>query len=306
MEAGARPDGRLNKTFTGGTALRVAEAAGHTTIVSFLRGHRRAPAPAAAASVSVEERAAAERNAELAATALLAEEAAEGTRKQHAQQKKASKKSKAKMGANADSGGAADRAKAVAVTEAAVAAEPAAVAAADEALRKAMALAQYEALARALEQHCAQASEGVLAEARALRERLHKKQKKESQKLRRAHAVEMEELAGMPGLSLADASPQLPHAVAAATPAAAAPPPAAAQPLIVTSLADAQLDTGRPEAPESTIGGQTTCIVCFTNPKSHAAVPCGHQCACGACSAQMKECPVCRSPALMWMHVRVA
>ena len=183
MEAGARPDGRLNKTFTGGTALRVAEAAGHTTIVSFLRGHRRAPAPAAAASVSVEERAAAERNAELAATALLAEEAAEGTRKQHAQQKKASKKSKAKMGANADSGGAADRAKAVAVTEAAVAAEPAAVATADEALRRAMALAQYEALARALEEHCTQASEGVLTEARALRERLHKKHTKESQKL---------------------------------------------------------------------------------------------------------------------------
>eukprot|EP00964_Phaeocystis_antarctica_P092440 scaffold59458_cov64-Phaeocystis_antarctica.AAC.4 len=49
-----------------------------------------------------------------------------------------------------------------------------------------MVLAQYEALAHALEQHCAQASEGVLAEARALRERLHKKHKKESQKLRRA------------------------------------------------------------------------------------------------------------------------
>ena len=31
---------------------------------------------------------------------------------------------------------------------------------------------------------------------------------------------------------------------------------------------------GRPEAPESTIGGQATpCIVCFVNPKSHAAVP---------------------------------
>ena len=74
----------------------------------------------------------------------------------------------------------------------------------------------------------------------------------------------------------------------------------------VTSLADAQFNTGRPEAPESTIGGQSTCIICFTNPKSHAAVPCGHQSACGACSAQMKECPVCRSPAREWMHVRVA
>ena len=76
-------------------------------------------------------------------------------------------------------------------------------------------------------------------------------------------------------------------------------------PAAMTSLADAQFDTGRPGAPESTIGGQTTCIVCFINPKSHAAVPCGHQCACGNCSAQMKECPVCRNPAHMWMHVRV-
>ena len=71
------------------------------------------------------------------------------------------------------------------------------MAAADEALRRAMTLAQYEALARALEQHCAQASEGVLAEAQVLRERLHKKHKKDSQKLRRAHAVEMEVLSGI-------------------------------------------------------------------------------------------------------------
>ena len=85
-------------------------------------------------------------------------------------------------------------------------------------------------------------------------------------------------------------------------------PPAPRAP-VVTSLAHAQFDAGRPEAPESTIGGQATCIVCFTGPKSHIAVPCGHQCACGECSAQMKECPVCRIPLLpaqMWMRVRVA
>ena len=77
-------------------------------------------------------------------------------------------------------------------------------------------------------------------------------------------------------------------------------------PLPVMSLAAAQFDTGRQKVPESTIGGQTTCIVCFVNPKSHAAVPCGHQCACGDCASQMRECPVCRSPAREWMHVRVA
>ena len=146
----------------------------------------------------------------------------------------------------------------------------------------------------------------MLAEAKALRERLHKKHKKESQKLRRAQAAETEARAGISGLALDDAPPQLPHADADAdaAPAAAAPPPAA--PVVVTSLADAQLDTGRREAPESTIGGQTTCIICFSNSKSHAAVPCGHMCACGDCSAQLDECPVCRSPAAMWMHVRVA
>ena len=82
------------------------------------------------------------------------------------------------------------------------------------------------------------------------------------------------------------------------------PPPL--PPAAVTSLADTQFHTGRPEAPESTIGGQTTCIVCFINPKSHAAVPCGHLCACGDCSVKMMKCPVCRNPAAMWMHVRVA
>ena len=47
-----------------------------------------------------------------------------------------------------------------------------------------------------------------------------------------------------------------------------------AQPTAV-SLANASFDTGRAEVPESTLGGETTCIICFTNPKSHV-VPCGH------------------------------
>ena len=83
-------------------------------------------------------------------------------------------------------------------------------------------------------------------------------------------------------------------------------PPPPLPPPAVTSLADAQFDTGRPEPPESTIGGQSTCIVCFTNPKSHVAVPCGHQCACSHCSAQMQECPVCRRLVQTWVHVHVA
>jgi hypothetical protein len=66
---------------------------------------------------------------------------------------------------------------------------PAPSAAADEALRVAMAAAQYEDLIGAIEEHHALASEGVLAEARAMRERLHKKRRQQSQKLRRKHAA---------------------------------------------------------------------------------------------------------------------
>jgi hypothetical protein len=57
--------------------------------------------------------------------------------------------------------------------------------------------------------------------------------------------------------------------------------------------------------PESTIGGQTTFIVCMTGPKSHIAVPCGHQSVRDACSAKIPKCPYCRAPVQLWMHARV-
>ncbi|EOD19106.1 hypothetical protein EMIHUDRAFT_243276 [Emiliania huxleyi CCMP1516] len=57
---------------------------------------------------------------------------------------------------------------------------------------------------------------------------------------------------------------------AAAAAVAAEAPPSSRPP---------SFDTGRP--PESTMGGETTCIICFTDPKSHIATPCGHVCACG-------------------------
>jgi hypothetical protein len=56
---------------------------------------------------------------------------------------------------------------------------------------------------------------------------------------------------------------------------------------------------------ESTIGGSTTCIICFSNEKSHAAVPCGHMCICLSCSARLSKCPYCMQPAVHWMQVRV-
>ena len=75
----------------------------------------------------------------------------------------------------------------------------------------------------------------------------------------------------------------------------------AQDPAAAISLADAGFDTGRPAVPESTLGGETTCIVCFTRPKTHVAVPCGHLCACDNCSARMEQCPICRDAVPVWL-----
>ena len=80
---------------------------------------------------------------------------------------------------------------------------------------------------------------------------------------------------------------------------------AAASPQQVLTLANAGDITGRNDAPESSIGGETTCIVCMAAPKTHLAVPCAHQCACGTCAAQMQLCPYCRAPVQAWFEVRV-
>jgi len=73
-------------------------------------------------------------------------------------------------------------------------------------------------------------------------------------------------------------------------------------PLAAVPLSEANFDTGRPE---STLGGESTCIICFAQPKSHAAVPCGHWSACGDCAARIMErdrrCPYCREAVIMWM-----
>ena len=61
------------------------------------------------------------------------------------------------------------------------------------------------------------------------------------------------------------------------------------------SLEDAGDVTGRGvEVAESSMGGATTCIVCFTGEKTHLAVPCAHQKVCGTCSKRIDACPVCR------------
>ena len=73
----------------------------------------------------------------------------------------------------------------------------------------------------------------------------------------------------------------------------------------VMTLADVGDITGRNNVPESSIGGETTCIVCFVNPKTHLAAPCGHQCACGPCAKLMQTCPYCRAPVQLWVQQRM-
>ena len=74
---------------------------------------------------------------------------------------------------------------------------------------------------------------------------------------------------------------------------------------LVLTLADVGNITDRDAVPESTIGGETTCIVCMVNPKSHLAVPCGHQCACVTCAEQMQHCPYCRRSVQQWVQHRL-
>jgi hypothetical protein len=58
-------------------------------------------------------------------------------------------------------------------------------------------------------------------------------------------------------------------------------------------------------AEQSSIGGQSTCIVCFEGEKTHMSVPCGHICVCAACSGALSRCPYCRQDAHLWVKARV-
>ena len=80
---------------------------------------------------------------------------------------------------------------------------------------------------------------------------------------------------------------------------------ASAQEPVHLTLADVGDITGRNNVPESTLGGETTCIVCFVRPKTHLAMPCCHQCACGICAALMQLCPYCREPVQLWAQPRM-
>ena len=113
--------------------------------------------------------------------------------------------------------------------------------ASDAALRDAMAAGDLGGLSAALEEHRAFASEDVLREARALRDRLKERRKQKSQRLRRSHAGAMEALARLQGCaSEADAL----RAGIAAAEAHAGELPAL----------DAELTAARPRLEELSIG----------------------------------------------------
>ena len=38
----------------------------------------------------------------------------------------------------------------------------------------------------------------------------------------------------------------------------------------------------------------TKCCICIDSNKTHAFVPCGHQCVCGNCAIGLQLCPICR------------
>ena len=197
-----------------------------------------------------------------------------------------------------------------------------------------------EALKATINQSASTASDAVLKEARALREQLKERELKAKKQLKReaeaARVREAREASARHALqALLDASgrdalrealaqaealvedfsellfdamvagnerlQELDQELAQESRAAAA----AAPPQQVLTLANAGDITGRNDAPESTIGGETTCIVCMARPKTHLAVPCAHQCACGPCAGKMQLCPYCRAPVERWFEVRV-
>ena len=107
------------------------------------------------------------------------------------------------------------------------------------------------------------------------------------------------------GVHIGESSSSAPAASQLTSGAGRSTEPAAASAQPVMTLADVGDITGRNNVPESSLGGETTCIVCFVNPKTHLAAPCGHQCACGPCAKLMQTCPYCCTPVQLWVRHRM-
>ena len=179
-----------------------------------------------------------------------------------------------------------------------VAAEDAEAAAASEAVDTEAAAAAEMAMAPVAAEVAAKAAEDAAARAAALKAEAAWAVRAEAEAEAARQASEAERLA----MQIAEA-----ERAEAGRMLVPAPPSAPAPAAEGLTLADVGNITGRvhDEAPESTTGGQTTCIVCMVGPKSHLAVPCGHQLACERCTASMKICPYCRTPVQCWLMARL-
>ena len=60
---------------------------------------------------------------------------------------------------------------------------------------------------------------------------------------------------------------------------------------------------GCQEEEEDVSGFEDECVICLSGEKTHAVVPCGHQCICYSCSSVVQKCPICRTPSSMTMRV---
>jgi hypothetical protein len=95
---------------------------------------------------------------------------------------------------------------------------------ADAALQLSLAGGEYDALARSLEEHWQHASEAVLVVARAARDRLKERRKKESVRLRKQHGGAMGALQQLQGLSPMAAADALRESLQSAAPHAGSLP----------------------------------------------------------------------------------
>ena len=188
----------------GSSALKLAESRGYAAIAKLIRTHRLPPAQPMPSSQA--ERQAASAAADASAAALLAEE--EATVRHKGEKRPKGKKLRQKAAPPAtksDAGGASnpDVGCDMSVSEEAAVrtmalealgsegSDASLVAAADNALQDVVGIGEHGALVQAIDAHHLVASETALAEARQARDRLKARRKKESQKLRCAHAGAM-------------------------------------------------------------------------------------------------------------------
>mmetsp|Transcript_37816 Transcript_37816/g.100467 ORF Transcript_37816/g.100467 Transcript_37816/m.100467 type:complete len:186 (+) Transcript_37816:877-1434(+) len=173
----------------------------------------------------------------------------------------------------------------------------------DGVLRSAMDAGDLEAL-RAAIASSDHASPDELADARR---RMKNRAKKAKQKRRTQADTAQADEASAPAAPAAQATQAQAEAEATTSglPPSDPPPPDASQ-TVPLSLASLSLTSGQRDVDESTMGGGTTCSVCFVGAKTHLAAPCGHQCACEDCARLLANCPICRAKVSQWIKVHIA